>query len=120
MTTNLFISVAPRPESKSQQLAKLLPGIEAALTERHRHEVIHEHIKNTVGLELTYQYYKTTLTRIRKKREQAKVTTVVRPSLRPAANLAAATGQQTVNALATDQSGPRFTYDVKAPIDNFF
>lgn len=120
MSTNLLIPVAPPPKSKSQQLAKLLPGIEAALSEGHGHEVIYDHIKNTVGLELTYKYYKTTLHRIRKKRDQALKDTA-RPSLLPPVRKAAGpTGQDGQDAGRADSTDRRFTYDLKGSIEEFF
>lgn len=120
MSTQLLIPVEPPPQSKTQQLAKLLPGVEAALAQGHSHEVIHEHIKNTIGLDLTFKYYKTTLHRLRKQRDQAKQAGMARPALLPYARVAAPGQGSAQDASVPSQPGPRFTYDVKSPIDEFF
>lgn len=121
MSTDLLISVAPPPKSKSQQLAKLLPGIEAALREGHGHEAIYEHIKNAVGIELTYKYYKTTLHRIRKKRDQALKDTAQPSLLPPVRKAAGATGQAGQDAgPAPNQPDRRFMYDLKGSVEGFF
>lgn len=122
MSTEFVITTAPPPKSKSKQLAKLLPGIEAALGEGYSHEVIHAHIKTIVGLDLSFKYYKTTLHRIRKKRDQAKDPRNARPGLpRPVVVEKSSVGQSNQDASAAlDESGRRFTYDVKSSIDDFF
>jgi hypothetical protein len=122
MSTDLLISVPLSPKSKSQQLAKLLPGIEAALAEGYSHGIIYEHIKNTLRLEITYKYYKTTLHRIRKRAGQVKAATSGRPSLpRPVNKNSTIAEQSDLDAVATpDHPDRRFSYDVKGPIDKFF
>lgn len=122
MTTILSISVDPRPKSKSQQLAALVPGVEAALREGHSHEVIHNHIKNTLGLDLTYQYYKTTLKRIRKRVVKAKAIGPGRPPLTHRAGTVVTAIASPALDSSTDlrSKGDRFTYELKAPVDDFF
>jgi hypothetical protein len=115
MFTDLLIAVAPPLESKSQQLAKLLPEIKAALKAGYRHEVIHEHIKNTVGLDLTFRYYKTILHRIRKRRDELGARTS------PRSPFAAPAKAGPVAALEpTDNPQRVFEYDVTASIADFF
>ena len=124
MSTDLTIDVAPPPQSKSRQLAKLLPAIELALAEGHSHEVIHDHIKNTVGLDLTYKYYKTTLHRIRKKRDQAMATSdnrkpEIQTSVADGRTLVRPTGLNLTESLATRDAGPlvvRFVHDTQREV----
>lgn len=122
MSTILSISVDPRPKSKSQRLAALVPGVEAALREGHSHEVIHNHIKNTLGLDLTYEYYKTTLKRIRKRMVKAKAIETGGPAVaQRAGKIVTASGSPAPDSGADPRSkGDRFTYDLKAPVDDFF
>lgn len=61
------IPPSPRPKSKAAQLAELLPEIEAALQAGHSHHAIYEHVKKTVGLDLTFGYYENTMHRIRRR-----------------------------------------------------
>lgn len=61
------IPPAPRPKSKAAQLAELLPEIEAALEAGHSHQAIFEHVKKTVGLDLTFGYYENTMHRLRRR-----------------------------------------------------
>lgn len=121
MSTILLIPVAPPPKSKAQQLAKLLPSIEAALKQGYSHEVIHEHITKTAGLELTYKYYKTTLHRIRQ-RQKAKSPATSRASLPLLVSRTAGVAEQAAPAAdaTLDQPERRFTYDLKGSIDDFF
>lgn len=68
----LFFSLTepvPRAKSKSAQIAELLPEIDAALVAGHSHEAIFEKIKNTLGVNLTFGYYKNTIHRIRHRRD---------------------------------------------------
>ena len=122
MTTNLLISATPKPESKSAQLAQLLPAIETALQKGHGHEVIHDHIRNTLGLDLTYQYYKTTLKRIRKKQSKGKVKVAGVPRLAQRTSQATSVGAPPAadSGAQSETSVRRFTYDVKAPVGEFF
>lgn len=123
MSTQLNILEVAPPDSKAARLAKLLPAIEAALLQNYSHEVIFEHIKKTEGLELTYKYYKTTLHRLRKKRDAALPKEVKRPSYSSPARRPSDTPRQVQTTPLTTPAGTvgaKFKYDVKEPIENFF
>lgn len=66
--TRLSISLSvppPKAKSKAAQITELLPEIEAALSAGNSHDAIFENVKKTIGLELTFGYYKNTLHRAR-------------------------------------------------------
>ena len=116
MTTNLSIPDPVPAKSKTRQLEVLLPGIEAALIQGHGHHVIHEHIKNTVGLDLTFRTYKITLHRIRKRRDESNAKTVQRPTVPSVAKVTA----PVVGSASPNSSPQVFEYDVKASVADFF
>ena len=122
MSTPFLISVPAPPKSKSQQLAKLLPNIEAALIRGYSHEVIHEHIKNFIGLDLSYRYYKLTLHRVRKNRDKAQASGTSRASHRLPSTVVSVTAShsdQVVETVAAQSDG-KFKYDVHGSIAEFF
>lgn len=121
MTTSLIISVAAPPKSKTERIRDLLPGIEAALDQGHGHQVIYDHLRKIVGLELTFQYYKITLHRLRKKRESAKPTGKnVQSFAHPAKQIPGKEVPQPGVIGTSSAGGARFSYDVKASVEDFF
>jgi len=116
MTTILLADVAPPPKSKAAQLAELLPAIEAALEAGHTHTSIFDYLENKLGLDLTYRYYQITLHRLRKRRDAAHSKKQAKAR---SPNISKASLPSSAPAVS-GSPGQGFTYDLKAPVDDFF
>lgn len=112
MTTSLLAGVSPPPKSKAAQLADLLPAIEAALAAGHPHTAIFDHLENKLGLALTYRYYQITLHRLRKRRDEY--------SSKKGSNGTSPVPVRTPRPIVSEEPNTRFSYNLKAPVDDFF
>lgn len=124
MTSNLLASIAPPKKTKSQRLSDLLPAIEGARAVGHSHAAIHEYVKNTIGLDLTLRYYHLILHRLRRRSLEETSKPSVRPTpvapVRVPAGGVVEAGLTIEPADENKAAGERFTYDVKASINEFF
>jgi len=120
--TRLSISLTkplPKVKSKSAEITDLLPEIEAALSAGHSHTAIFENIKNTIGLDLTFGYYKNTIHRIRRRRDVKNITVEVPLPLYRSKQVKGAVGSvKVVPTIAAPMSKAQKI--LLGPIDDFF
>lgn len=116
MTTSLFAGVSPPPKSKAAQLADLLPAIEAALAAGHPHTAIFDHLENKLGLALTYRYYQITLHRLRKRRDESSS----KKGSNGTSPVPVRAPRSTPRPIVSEEPNTGFSYDLKAPVDDFF
>lgn len=122
MSENLLSSLPAPQDSKSAALKKLLPAIEGALAQGHTHAAVHEYLKNTIGLDITFDYYQLTLHRLRKRRNQATNTQkgFVSASVHQPVSGRVKGGSAVGPPQPDESSGRKFSYDVHSPIGDFF
>jgi hypothetical protein len=120
--TRLSISLnepLPKVKSKSAQITDLLPEIEAALSAGHSHTAIFENIKNAIGLDVTFGYYKNTIHRIRRRRDVKNITVEVPLPLHRSKQVKEAVGSvKVVPTIAAPMSKAQEI--LLEPIDDFF
>lgn len=117
MSESIFNTLPTPPKSKVSILRELLPGIESALRAGHQHLAIYEHIRDKLGLEISYHYYVQALHRIRKRESLGVRSRKDDRQVNSAAPVRAVVAATKPN---TDPGKKRFTYDLHKPVEDFF
>lgn len=122
MTILSLSSIPPstRPKSKAAQLAELLPEIEAALQAGHSHQAIFEHIKKTVGLDLTFGYYENTMHRIRRRLKMNIKENPIQPLALQKTTPKVSSAPRANNVQTRGSSKSKLQQILSEPIDDFF
>lgn len=122
MTTPSLSSLepAPRAKSKAAQISELLPEIEAALAAGCSHKTIFEHIKRTLGLNLTFGYYENTLHRIRQRQDSPAPTHTAGRLIKAKPHTLEPGARAVPAAPAIDGATSLTQGALFAPIDDFF
>jgi len=114
------INSTPRAKSKAALVAEFLPDIEAFLDAGHSHKVIFEHIKNRVGIELTFGYYENTIHRIRQRQKSAEKQKVSNASIERVQQPAQTNTLSATNLSTTSGSTSKVQDVLLGQIGNFF